>query len=132
MRWTALLIMLCSSLPAMAVSKHAPLPDAVYAAKTVYISNQTGDQAALDMTYSELVKWKRYDVVGNKAKADLIIVLSAVSDPHQGGSVRGVQLEVMLPASEDAAYQTTEWYIFFHQAPKLCIEDFRKRVEEKH
>src|SRR5579864_525936 len=61
----------------LAKTKHAPLPQEVIQAKTVYIVNLAGAAAFRDKAYDEITKWGRFKVVPKREDADLIFVLSA-------------------------------------------------------
>ena len=56
--------------------KYAPLPEKVVNAKTVFYINDTTSSRFGDDLYQELRKWNRWQVVKDKKKADLILVLS--------------------------------------------------------
>jgi hypothetical protein len=105
---------------------HAPLPDSVVAAKTVYIVNQTGYQSAADSAYEQFTKWARFKVLATKEGADISAVF--VIDPADS---RYVVMQVFSPSSPDPAYQTTERWVKFVNGPKSCVSDFRKRLESK-
>jgi hypothetical protein len=47
---------------------HAPLPQALMTAKTVYIQ---GDASAVDHCYAELTKWGRFRIVTDQKEADV-------------------------------------------------------------
>ena len=56
--------------------KYAPLPEKVTKAKTVFLVNQTGNSRFGDDLYQEIRKWNRWQVVAEREKADLVLVLS--------------------------------------------------------
>lgn len=56
--------------------KYAPLPDKVVKAKTVFYVNDTGNSRFGDDLYRELKKWNHWQVVTDRSKADLVLVLS--------------------------------------------------------
>src|SRR5713226_577806 len=56
--------------------KYAPLPDKVAKAKTVFYVNDTGNSRFGDDLYKELKKWNHWQVVTDRSKADLVLVLS--------------------------------------------------------
>jgi hypothetical protein len=58
-------------------TKHAPLPEQVLQAKTVYIDNQSGLAALGDRAYDELSKWGRFKIVSSAKDSDLVLLLSA-------------------------------------------------------
>ena len=125
---TALLI--CA--PAFA-AKHAPLPDALLNAKTVYIVNQTGSQKVMDGAYSEITKWGRYSIAKDKESADTVMVFTRADQLVKGTSQDRVTLSVYLPNSQDPVYEDTSRRNFNSLAgiAKACVNNFRKRVEEK-
>ena len=59
--------------------KYAPLPEKVVNAKTVFYINDTTYSRFGDDLYQELRKWNRWQVVTDKKKADLILVLTNVT-----------------------------------------------------
>jgi outer membrane protein assembly factor BamB len=70
-------ILLLWALTAVAEKKiYAPLPDKVVAAKTVFFVNGSGTTRFGDDLYRQIKAWNRWDVVGNREKADLVLVLS--------------------------------------------------------
>lgn len=72
---TALLLAVC--LPVFGHTKHAPLPEQILQAKTVYIDNQSGLSSLGDRAYDELSKWSRFKIVSNAKDADLVLLISA-------------------------------------------------------
>jgi len=63
--------------------KNAPsLPAAVFAAKTIYIDNQTTDASLQNAAYMALTKWGHFQVVESPQKADVILRLTGSSYVH--------------------------------------------------
>jgi len=56
--------------------KYAPLPEKIVRAKTVFLVNQTGISRFGDDLYQEIKKWNRWQVVAERDKADLVLILS--------------------------------------------------------
>jgi hypothetical protein len=88
------LCILSFSFPALAKTKHAPLPVQVLQAKNVYLVNQTQIASLGDKAFDELTKWGRFKVVQKPEEADLVLVLSATStvtgfDTHTSGNTTG-------------------------------------------
>jgi hypothetical protein len=75
---------------------YAPLPDKVIAAKTVFLVNDSGTAKFGDALYRQVKEWNRWQVVTDRGKADLVLVLS------QQEAVAGV----MSSASSTAVGQT--------------------------
>lgn len=65
--------------------KHAPLPQEVLTAKTLYLDNRSGFANLGDRAYDELNKWGRFQIVDSADKADLVLLLS--TSAYVGGYV---------------------------------------------
>lgn len=154
-----LVLVVSSNTPAK--SKHAPLPDLVLQAKTVYIVNLAGNAAFRDKAYDEITKWARYKVVSKREDADLIFVISAreytttmVTNSNTTGTVDGsgnvnlqgqsqtstvehgiTFLTVADPKSGDELWSDSKaWGSLltgFHSATRGLIENLRKRIDEQ-
>lgn len=125
--------------------KYAPLPKEITDAKTIYILNLTGAPESLDAAYKELRSWKRFEILNEKDKADLIFVL-AVSESADSGAIAmplfgGI---VMVPTRTGF----TTLHIFNSSKPdarpiwsvtrswgqggtKSCIKELRKRFTKE-
>ena len=69
-------LMLCA-IAAFAEKKiYAPLPEKVVAAKAVFFVNESGTARFGDDLYRQIRAWNRWDVVTDRGKADLVLVLS--------------------------------------------------------
>jgi hypothetical protein len=81
-------ILLLSSLlaapPAVAQKQLAQSPRFL-AAKSIYLSNQTGSDAVGKNAAAQLKKWGKFQLVTDPKEADLIFLLSA--DPYKGGNI---------------------------------------------
>ena len=126
----AIVLLLCPVL--CFARKHAPLPDGVATAKTVYIVNQTGQQGVTDGAYEGFSKWG-LSVAPKKESAALIATFTLDHRLVQGTSHAIVEMTVSLSDSSDAAYQTSTRVGFrsWSHAAKDCVSDFKKRVDEK-
>lgn len=60
-------------------------PQAIASAKTIYFEDKSGVDAVGKETLAELSKWGRFQIVQDRKKADLILVLS--TDPQRGGNL---------------------------------------------
>jgi outer membrane protein assembly factor BamB len=70
--------LLLSAITGFAEQKiYAPLPDKVVAAKTVFFVNESGTARFGDDLYRQIKAWNHWDVVTDRGKADLILVLSS-------------------------------------------------------
>ena len=61
---------------AHANKKSSALPAAVYAAKTIYIDNQTNVAELQDAAYMGLAKWGHFELVDSAQKADMVLRLT--------------------------------------------------------
>jgi hypothetical protein len=118
---------------------HAPLPDKVLSAKTVYIDNRTGFEEAADHCYDALKKWGRYTITGDKSKSDLVFLLEGNHEtrgayvPHDSGVVTTIRrsatsLSVIDPSNGDVLWSDTQYAPRGSKAGSLVAE-LRKRVE---
>jgi hypothetical protein len=148
--FTAALLAVGCSLSAHANDKHLPLPSQIMAAKSVYIENRSGQAALADRAYQELMAWGRFQVVQDRAGADLILLLSAhkeVGETRQTGRVdesgnintttRPLVREYSGLTVLDAKTGENLWTdskatnIFQKSAIKRAIDELRKRIEEQ-
>jgi hypothetical protein len=57
----------------------------ILSASSVYFDNQTGSEAVGQSALTRLKKWRKFQIVNDSKKADLIFLLSA--DPDTGGNI---------------------------------------------
>lgn len=69
-------LLLCTLTSVAEKKIYAPLPDKVVAAKTVFFINESRKARFNDDLYRQIKTWNRWEVVTDKGKADLILVLS--------------------------------------------------------
>ena len=142
MKVAALLLALLV-IPALAKTKpapqHAPLPDTILHAKTVYLLNRTGQQDVLDRAYVQFQKWGRFTVVQDKDAADLIVVFTHQSGDFRGTTVGFTEMEVFAKGESHVAYQVTKQNRVGYwtrpspttgdtNAVMSCVEDFEHRL----
>jgi hypothetical protein len=65
----------------------AALPANVLSAKSIYIENH-GSAKDADRAYDELKKWGRWEILQDRAKADLVIVLSSQEGEYSSGQTQ--------------------------------------------
>ena len=121
--------------PALAASKVTPLSDQVISAKSIYLVNQTGNQAVLDTANDEFTKWGRFKMAKAKDDADLIVVFSHNNGLDKWGNVGVTKMEVFVKGNNEAAFAATSALklITVSQRPtKACVADLRKRLEPKN
>lgn len=129
---TLAVVLLLSS--AAFAAKHAPLPDELLKAKTVYIVNETGDQDVTDGAYDGITKWGKFTIVKAKGEADLLLIFKRYPRLTQGTTRDAVGMTVVSPTSADEAlYQDiprAKFHISYAGVSKDCISDLRKRLEK--
>ncbi|MGD0443628.1 MAG: hypothetical protein ABSA39_06795 [Edaphobacter sp.] len=113
---------------ALAKTLHAPLPDAVTKAKTIYIDNQSGSQGVVDGAYTEFSKWGRFTVVSDKSAADLIATFTYNSSLYEGTTRSSLTMTVTPNNSTDSLFQDTERWTIFSNGSKSCVKSFADRV----
>lgn len=67
--------------------EHAPLPERILAAKTVYIENESGNPDIADKAYTQLKHWGHYQVVNSKEGADLVFQFTVTHSTRQSEDV---------------------------------------------
>ncbi len=100
--------------------EYAPLPDKVVAARTVVLVNESGTARFGDDLYRQIKAWNRWQVVTDRGKADLVLVLSP-SD-----TVPVVLSSASATASEQTVYgtgvtargnmETQHWHLYVMDA----------------
>jgi hypothetical protein len=94
--------------------KYAPLPEKVVRAKTVFYVNDTSSSRFGDDLFQELKKWNRWQMIGDRTRADLILVLS------QRDHIEGTIATATATTNGNSAYATglsvpiksSSWHIF--------------------
>lgn len=66
-------------LVAAANAANTPLPNSIFAARTIYVDNQSGFAELSNVAYLEINRWGRFEPVETASKADLQIVLTGSS-----------------------------------------------------
>ena len=74
----SLLAAILLALPLPVRSQKAPIPTKIIEAKTVFLLSETGDERHLDAAYKALRRWGRWEIVGDREKADLVLLLTVV------------------------------------------------------
>jgi hypothetical protein len=134
MKAMTLLALLLAASPALAKTKHAPLPGELADAKSVYLVNNTGFQQALDIAYTQFEKWGRFSVVQKKDAADIIVVFDHQSGLREGTTIGFTQMNVFLKGQDEPAFEATERYrsaLFGGSSIKACVGDFKHRMKSK-
>lgn len=128
-----------------AAKVHAPLPPSVYTAKTIAIVNHTGTQSVTDRAYEELQKWGRFSTVADPTKADVVLIIGlsqhstgATAQTYgdntyiQQNRVVDITVSFFLNSQPEPFFSETERASLFRKsATKRCVDDFRKRIEER-
>jgi hypothetical protein len=125
-------IMLC--IPGLAAPKEVPLPDKVISAKSIYLDNQTGDQAVLDTATDEFTKWGRFAIAKSKDDADLDVVFTHKFGMDKWGNVSSIEMNIFVNGRSEPAFKAKS-ALKLITAPqhrtKACIADFKKHLERK-
>jgi hypothetical protein len=74
-----LLVAMLLVLASAANAANQRLPNSIFAARTVFVDNQSGFAELSNVAYLELTRWGRFEPVESAAKADLAIVLTGSS-----------------------------------------------------
>jgi len=102
-----------SPVPFAAEHKHAPLPDKLVQAKTVFLENSTGDQKLADRVYEQVTTWQRWAVVTDRSKADILLILSF--DPNSTAVVTtGSATAIGRSAYGTGVGIPVQWYVYLH------------------
>jgi hypothetical protein len=94
-------------------NSYAPVPDRVVTAKTIFLINDSGTAKFGDALYRQLTDWKRWEIVTDRSKADLVVVLT------QRDSIAGFISTASATATGASAYGTgvsapvtsQQWYL---------------------
>jgi hypothetical protein len=132
-----------------------PLPAKIATARTVFLVNETGENKFGDKFYQELKKWNRWQVVADRTKADLVLVLSQRDSPGPivtsaratgtGQAAQGTAITGQLKSSSwhlyvlDAANEEILWttktgeqgklWRMWSSIAKSLLSDIQKRLE---
>jgi hypothetical protein len=132
--------------------QHAPLPQTLMAAKTLYIENNSGNAKLADRCYDELSKWGRFRIVSDPKDADIVFQLgthvqtygySGSSHSDDNGNTNttltadraGFTTISVLDKSGLVLWSDTRrWgnlFTGFKSATREVVKELRKRVEEQ-
>ncbi len=129
---------------------HAPLPDSLIAAHTIYLINDSGDLKAYDAFYKELAKWGRFKVVTSRQESDVVAVLTTTSTyalttgtataTTAGGITTATGTAVSIPneklylkiferqTAETLWSDSTDKWVTSGHAPAKLIDNLKKRM----
>jgi hypothetical protein len=146
MKTIALCLLLCT-FPAVAKDLKAPLPEKLFEAKTVYIDNRSGQSDILDKAYTALKEWNRYEIIQDKAKADIVFAFTVSSETRgsyttgnvdDNGTVQATTtptrvghttMAVLDPTDGQILFSDTRRWHLFGSAMKDAVKELRKRME---
>jgi hypothetical protein len=137
--------------------EHAPLPAKVLTAKTIYIENDSGIANMADKAYTQLKAWGKYQIVNERERADLVLVLKATDKQVQRSGVGSAGsfnyqtgawtqstvptirtrtfaftlMALIDPASGDVAWSDQGEWTKKQSATMELIKDLQQRVEEQ-
>jgi len=132
--------------------KYLPLPPQVTTAKTVYIDNQTGVSKVGDECYQAIQKWGRLQVLQDRKRADLILLLSysawhsattgsvdengnskTTSNATYAASEGYTYMTLIDPKTEESLWsdskQRGSWYAGSDSAITRLVDELRKRMK---
>jgi hypothetical protein len=113
--------------------QHAPLPEQIVNAKTVFLMNETGKAKFGDAVYKQIKTWNRWQVVTSKDQADLVLV---VTDKGGAGSLNpSFYLNVVDPKTGAQLWtcRTTmqgKLWRSWDSVAETLLGDIRKRIRE--
>ena len=81
------ILVMSLGMPSLAKKHQAPLDPKIIAAKSVYIKD-LGSLELADQAYKELKKWKRWQIVGERLNADLVLVFSSEQPQSSSGGTQ--------------------------------------------
>ena len=84
-RFTLFLALALLPFPAAYAQKQLAQSPRILNAKSVCFLNQTGSDPVGDHALAQLKKWKKFQLVSDPKRADLVFLLSA--DPYKGGNL---------------------------------------------
>jgi hypothetical protein len=117
----ASLLTMTVSVVAFAKTAHAPLPESLLNAKTVYLDNE-GSTSSFDKAYSEFQKWGKYTIVPTKEAADLTVVFTTGSKLIDGTAYDRTTMKVFPKESSQLAFEAT------NRQARECVAEFKKRL----
>lgn len=110
---------------------YAPLPNPIVDAKTVFLINETGKAKFGDAIYKQIKTWNRWQVVTDKAKADLVLV---VTDKGGMGSLNpSFYLNVIDPKTGNELWTTRttmqgKLWRSWNSVAETLLGDIQKRM----
>ena len=147
LRLLAVVLLLTTGLSAQ---EHAPLPDTLVSANTVYLINDSGDLKAYDAFYKQLTKWGRLKVVSSRDAADVVAVLTSSASytlaigtgtaVTSGNVTSATSSAVSVPSSvlhlrvfqagggEPVWLDSTEKWLAAGHAPSKLVDNLKKRM----
>jgi hypothetical protein len=121
----ALALLLCAFSATADDGKHAPLPQKLVAAKTVFLQNDSGEPGFTDAIFMQLQEWGRWRVVTNRAEANVVIVLDHQDKFHNYFYLRVLDREsgeVLWIRKKDAAIR------IWGRVARILMSDLRKQL----
>jgi hypothetical protein len=123
------------TMPASAEDKEAlPLPDALVAAKTVYVANAGVPTKAIENTIKAITSLKRWGIATNAAEADITLTISAQPTTLVYNWALGTNMAIQLQflAITDNAGTSLYGAVFSGFNPQKALTTLQKRLERIH
>jgi hypothetical protein len=113
-----LLVIIFLAVPTFAKETYAPLPGQLMQAKTVFLENKTKDAKIGDGVFRELSKWKRYVLVTDRSKADIVFVLTMTT--HEAIWSNGTRVSNQIAGSGTTI--TTGGQVYSYTTGRVTLE----------
>ncbi|MBB5058923.1 hypothetical protein HDF16_003646 [Granulicella aggregans] len=122
--------------PSRASAEKASLAPAVVAAKSVFLENETGNPAVLETAKKEFGDWGRFSFAQSEDDGDLIVIFSHKFGMDVFGDVSFTVMDVYVRGVTDSpAFEAKNAVKLIwdpQRRTRVCITDFRKRLEKKN
>lgn len=131
--WPAAAIMLV--LWGSSARAEAPISADVRSARTIYLVNETGNEAVVATATEQFTSWGRFAFSKSKDNADLIVVFTHKFVMDKWGNVGMTEMDVYVKGQKEPAFIAKDALKLLgdRQHPtKACIHDFRRRLESKN
>jgi len=115
-----------------------PIPEALVKAKTAVVENARAEQKDIDKLFEALKKWGRFELVQDKAKADIVITLTRdmkeqmVNGP--GGRMQNLQVlinRINIFKTDDNTLLWSDETSNYSKDPKALVSNLKNKLKDK-